>query len=546
VLIGLPRLYGLASSVLALGAASRLVPFFERHTRGCLWFIRTSSPVLLAILLVLGASSRVGDRIKQSRENARPLPPPGSHNVLLIVLDTVAAGHLSLYGYNRDTTTTLVELSQRGFRFDSAQAASSWTLPSHATMFTGRWLHELSVGWLHPLDGARPALAEYLGARGYASAGFVGNTGYCASDSGLGRGFTVYQDYIFPEFAAFKMAVLVSRALKGIETLRDFLDDHHILGRVRPYIEAQLERFFSDRKQAADINRELLDWLRRRTQPERPFFAFLNYGDAHSPYQLPRGRMRRFGTAPKDRREHELIQHWQYLDKTHLPPRDVAFAAAAYDDCIADLDEQLGKLLDDLRQSGVLNRTWVIITADHGESFGEHAGVFCHGSSLYHTELHVPLLIIPPGDSSTKQVVRETVSLRDLATTIVDVLDLESGSPFPGETLARYWNGTPPAALLPHSSAEPALAEVVPNDLFDRDMYGLPNKTWPLGALKQNEWSYIRREGDVAEELFHIREDMREQRNLAGDPATRPTLERMRKTLGRLTDGPLLPKRFSR
>jgi hypothetical protein len=100
--------------------------------------------------------------------------------------------------------------------------------------------------------------------------------------------------------------------------------------------------------------------------------------------------------------------------------------------------------------------------------------------------------------------------------------------------------------LLPYSSAEPALAEVVPNDLFDRDMYGLPNKTWPLGALKQNEWSYIRREGDVAEELFHIREDMREQRNLAGDPATRPTLERMRKTLGRLTDGPLLPKRFSR
>ena len=87
-----------------------------------------------------------------AREDARPLPPPGSPNVLLIVMDTVAAGHLSLHGYDRPTSPTLVELAERGIRFDSARAASSWTLPSHATMFTGRWLHELSVGWLTPLD----------------------------------------------------------------------------------------------------------------------------------------------------------------------------------------------------------------------------------------------------------------------------------------------------------------------------------------------------------------------------------------------------------
>ena len=112
---------------------------------------------------------------------------------LLIVLDTVAAGHLSLHGYERPTSTTLVELAERGIRFDAAQATSSWTLPSHATMFTGRWLHELSVGWLHPLDRAWPTLAEFLGARGYATAGFIANTAYCASDSGLDRGFTRYR-----------------------------------------------------------------------------------------------------------------------------------------------------------------------------------------------------------------------------------------------------------------------------------------------------------------------------------------------------------------
>ena len=102
-------------------------------SRGFRRFVLVSFPVAVAVVAILGASLWVGDRIKQARENARPLPPPGSPNVLLIVLDTVAAGHLSLHGYDRATSTTLVELAERGIRFDSARAASSWTLPSHAT-----------------------------------------------------------------------------------------------------------------------------------------------------------------------------------------------------------------------------------------------------------------------------------------------------------------------------------------------------------------------------------------------------------------------------
>src|SRR6202021_2117515 len=92
---------------------------------------------------------------------------------------------------------------------------SSWTLPSHASMFTGRWLHELSVGWLTPLDRARPTLGEFLGDRGYATAGFVANTAYCGTDSGLARGFTRYQDYTISSPTALKTAVLVNRALDG-------------------------------------------------------------------------------------------------------------------------------------------------------------------------------------------------------------------------------------------------------------------------------------------------------------------------------------------
>jgi arylsulfatase A-like enzyme len=546
VLVAFPRIYTLAWLVAALGAAARLVPFCERNARAFRRFVQVSFPVALAMVVTLGASPWVGDRFKQSRASARPLPPPGSSNVLLIVLDTVAAGHLSLHGYDRSTSPALAEIAEQGIRFDSARSASSWTLPSHATMFTGRWLHELSVGWLTPLDETRPTLAELLGSRGYATAGFVANTMYCASDSGLGRGFTFYQDYIFPELTAFKSAILVRQVLMGMQAIWYSLDDWLEFARLRPYVTRLWRSLAIDRKGAAVVNREFLAWLSHRVQPERPFFAFLNYFDAHYPYLLSPGRLHRFGVEPTDTRHHVLIQYWWDLDKTRLPPQDLAFAADAYDDCIADLDEHLGSLFDELKGRGVLERTWLIIASDHGESFGEHAGVFCHGSSLYQTELHVPLLIIPPGGRATKQVVRETVSLRDLAATIVDVLGLEAGSPFPGSSLARFWDGTGPAAPPKRASSDPALAEVVPNDPTNLDSSGLPKKAWPLGALIEGEWSYIRRERDLSEELFHLRADAKEQRNLAGDLAAQPTLERMRAALGRLTAGPLVPQRFSR
>jgi len=545
MLVAFPQIYGLAWLAVALGAAMRLVPAFERQALAFRRFVQVTLAVAIGVVAILAAAPFVSDRLEQSRENARHLPPPGSPNILLLVMDTVAAGHLSLHGYDRATSTTLTELAGQGIRFDSAQAASSWTLPSHAAMFTGRWMHELSVGWKTPLDDARPTLAEFLGTKGYATAGFVANTSYCARDSGLGRGFTQYQDFIFPALNAFKKTVLGSRGLAGIQTAAEFLEDQLAITRVRPYIQLLADWFVVDRKTAAMVNHELLDWLSRRTQPERPFFAFLNYLDAHYPYQLPAGRYRRFGAPPADARQREMIQHWGEIDKTLLSAQELAFAAAAYDDCIADLDEQIGSLVDKLRRTGVLERTWLIIAADHGESFGEHTGIFCHGTSLYQTELRVPLLIIPPVGRATKQVVKEPVSLRDMAATIVDVAGQSAGSPFPGQSLARFWDATHPRDQ--PAFADPALAEVVPNpDLLphNRDSAGLPKPTCPLGSLHEAEWSYIRREGETREELFLLSEDAKEEHNLAADPGAQTTLERMRAALGRITAGPLLPERF--
>lgn len=545
-LVGFPRIYGLASLVLAAGIAARLVPAIRRHGRGFRRVVLITTVAGLGIVLTLAATPSITRRIRIAREGSRPMPPGGAPNVLLIVLDTVAAGHLSLYGYGRPTSTTLKEIADMGIRFDAALASCSWTLPSHAAMFTGRWQHELSVGWLTPLDGAHPTLAEFLGGRGYATAGFIANTSYCASDSGLGRGFTVYEDYIFPNYTALKIAVLGNRLLRGLSSIVTFLETRPALASWQPRVQRFWRSLVDDRKHAAAVNRELLGWLRRRPQPDRPFFAFLNYSDAHTPYELPPGRSHRFGVARPDERQRELIAHWADLDKDRLVRSDLPFVVDAYDDCIADLDEQIGKLIDELRRRGVLERTWLVIASDHGESFGEHPGVFCHGTSLYQTELHVPLLIVPPGGAARGQVVKETVSLRDLPATIVDMLGLGEGSPFPGTSLARYWDRARPQGPSAPAPPDSALAELVPGDARYRDGYGLPLKTWPMGALKAGEWSYIRTEGKVREELFRLSTDPREERDLARNPASRPVLERMRDAMGGLTGGPLDPGRFNR
>ncbi len=234
-----------------------------------------------------------------------------------------------------------------------------------------------------------------------------------------------------------------------------------------------------------------------------------------------------------------MIQRWSVIDKTTLSPGERSLALDAYDECVADLDEQLGVLFDELKRRGILENTWLIVVADHGESFGEHEGIWCHGLSVYQSEVHVPLLIIPPG-GTTKQVVKKSVSVRELAATVADVLQLATDSPFPGDSLARFWKNKPPTG----SSAGGGLAEVVPLDPASGTA-SRPNVTvWPIGGLADDGWSYIRREGQVHEELYNLRADPKEQKNLVADPSASGVLDRMRVRLQNLTNGPLTPDRF--
>ena len=155
-------------------------------------------------------------------------------------MDTVAAGHLSLYGYDRPTSPTIDELAARGVRFDRAQATSSWTLPSHASMFTGRWPHELSDRLAHaPRRDLIPPWPSFW-AHGYATAGFTANYWYCASNSGLGSRFYRLSRLYLPAARPRSRSAVLVEPLRwtGSKPVERFLEEWLDLDFLRPAVEA--------------------------------------------------------------------------------------------------------------------------------------------------------------------------------------------------------------------------------------------------------------------------------------------------------------------
>src|SRR6185312_12778134 len=271
ILLPVKGLALIASIVLAVGIGVATGPTIERRAKRLARLIRSSLPILGAGLAALAVIwiVRLGtaERLALSR---LPAAAPGAANVLFIVLDNVRAESLSLYGASRPTTPNLARIATRGIVFQGARSTAPWTLPSHASMFTGQWAHKLSVSWDRPLNDDYPTLAEFLGDRGYATAGFVGNTYYCNARYGLDRGFARYEDYY------------EKRSLSPFEIVHSSGLGRGLLWSLGYMIKVE-EGGNTQRKSTAMLNGDLLRWIDSRPR-ERPFFAFLNYFDAHSPF----------------------------------------------------------------------------------------------------------------------------------------------------------------------------------------------------------------------------------------------------------------------
>jgi arylsulfatase A-like enzyme len=340
------------------------------------------SIIFILIALVLAGLSGCSDA-----------PPPGQSrpNIILITLDTTRVDHLSAYGYERDTSPQLDRLAADALRYDSAYAVTSWTLPSHASLFTGKFpsahgsqmdlLGSLNLvqsggikgpeGWgqyrARPLSKLEVTLAQVLGQSGWATGAVVAGP-WMKRVFGLDRGFEHYDDSNFVSLAA--VGELNGRPAQDVSRAAiKYLDDH----------------------------------------AHEPFFLFLNYYDPHEPY-LPSLK--------------GLMRYWKGGEVSDPPQPE--FRVAQYDAEIRAMDRHLGYFLDHLRKLELYEDAWIIVTADHGELTGEF-GVFGHGDSLSEPELRIPLIVKQPGKDRPRGVRSTLVQQVDVMPTLLRALDL----PFP-------------------------------------------------------------------------------------------------------------------
>ena len=462
-----PGLHNLAGLAVAAGMGTRLAAWLGGGTDAsarAAW-LRRAGVRVGALLLLVGIGREAWARRSSAQQIAAlPTAVGDAPNVIVIILDTVRAASMSFLGYGRATTPRLAVFGAEGAVFEQAWSTAPWTLPSHAGMLTGRYPSQTSTNWRSPLDGAVPTLAEALGARGYRTAGFAANHFYTSYESGLTRGFAEYADY-----RRTAKQVLLSTTLTQTNLFWSLLHGHGVVPRLRDLVRMDLRlqtMWTSDRKLASHVTTEFLEW--QAGVSGRPFFAFLNLYDAHLPYDPPAPWRTQFAAEPTE------------LDR--------------YDAGIAYMDEKLGAMFDSLRTRGVLDRTLVVISSDHGEGFGEH-GLHGHGNSLYRTELHVPLIVRYPARIPAGLRVTAATTLRDLSATVLDVAGARAGAPsLPGTSWLQLIAGNAGSAVVSEVSA---------------GVNAEPHHPVSRGAMRSlvSDSAHYIRNGDGVEELYHWRTD---------------------------------------
>jgi arylsulfatase A-like enzyme len=496
------RLNDLACTLLALGLATQVALQIRRNAEGVLRIMRRTAPILIVLFLIGAGYAFASRRPFIDGSTKRPSPPEKAPSILLVVLDAVRADHLGAYGYSRATSPNFDRFAREGVLFENAYSSSSWTLPSHASLFTNLYNFENGVDpWF--LDRRFLTLAEFLRKNFYATGGAVGNTYWCNYPTGIAQGFDSNADYFH------NIPDAISRTLFGRKAMEAVL---HLAGYYR-----------NPAKKTADkVNDEILRWLDSLPEPRRQFFAFLNYYDPHEPCFPPTPYDGRFALAESINARKPLDTH-RALPQP-LPRERMQADLDAYDATIAYVDAQLGALWADLERRGLAQNTLLIITSDHGHSWGE-GGVYGHRTSLRREQIHVPLVFYWPGHIPAGARVPTPVSQIQVPATVAELAEFPSE--FVGSSLAKLW-GDPAAAA---NWNEPVLAEL------SRPRRDVPAE-WPIArgdmkTLVSDRWQYLEW-ADGTAQLFDFVTDPREERDLSQTEEGRPVATAMREKLKRL------------
>lgn len=311
-------------------------------------------------------------------------------NVIVISIDTLRADRLGCYGHERETSPRIDRLAANGVLFENAFSPTAWTLPGHASLFSG--LRPRRHGAVRAQTAIRqdvPLLAEILKEHGYATAAVV-NAPFLQAKFGFDRGFDTFTYTPKLEVARHQQAVL--------ETLRSVGGG--------------------------------------------PFFHFFHYMSVHDPYtpEEPYNRFVGNYEQPIHINGEGLLKLWRAMDRgeTQLNSHEVSFLDDLYSGGVSSVDARIGEILDLLETERLDDDTIVILTSDHGEEFMEHGSIL-HTKTLYDELLRVPLIVSGPGVPDGLRV-RSMASLIDVMPTVLRLLQIPVPGGLDGVDLAPYWS----------------------------------------------------------------------------------------------------------
>ncbi len=500
---------GLSFNYLRKKFKKPLVANFSIHR-----WVKFLTPIVFVLVSVYILKPRFGELIhKPESDNDRSKP-----NIILITLDTLRADHLSCYGYERETSPFIDKIADEGILFEDCIATSSWTLPSHASIFTSLYPSEHGTIYsgaakdkISKLPDELTTLAEILKEKGYETAGFIGGP-FVASDFGMDQGFDYYNDRLFP------MGKIYFDKLTFLDFFLNIFKKKINLRKLSSSIEYYLvdiwnyiynENFTKDsigydsrKKKANEINAVALPWIERHKDSR--FFLFINYLDPHSRYTLPKGFKNRYDTGYKSNLR-GLVSELKAIHYHRYSPTedDLKLLISLYDSQINFLDLHIKQLFDKLVSCEIDKNTIVVITSDHGEAFGEHK-LMEHGFSLYEDQLKVPLILWGIEKFPSSLRISTQVQIIDIMPTILDIISIPPPEDIRGKSLIPLISGE-------EDFERPyALAEI-----FEDKIWYVFGKEFrrDLKCIRTQGWKYIK-SSRGNNELYRIIEDEKEIINL--------------------------------
>lgn len=365
-------------------------------------------------------------------------------DIIFIVLDTHRADRLGLYGYDRPISPNLDRFAAQGVVFEQAIAPAQWTVPSHASMFTG--LYPTAHGVVQSsraLSTDRPHLAETLRDAGYDTVGFCNNPLVGILNNGFKRGFRTFYNYggAFPSLpqSSSHLPWPLSRAAEAYTQflrrisypIQNFFGQSDIAFRVS--LNAWLTPLWSKMANFKGQNersvQDIVTFLQNREKRagERPLFLFLNLMETHLPFWPPGEFIDRVAPYFRNSKEARTIMRtwnreayrWAAPLAEPLSELESQVLSDLYDAEVAYQDNYLGQLFDWLEQRQRRDNTLTIIVADHGDGLGEH-GYMGHAFVAYQELVHVPLILHWPGQLAANQRISTPVSTRRVYHTMLN------------------------------------------------------------------------------------------------------------------------------